>query len=256
MAFATPNVGSDKYTGYSYEGKQIVLVKQRGGSLKKDYHKNNWVPEEKRIEVATLYAALRDWNQVAELSKMSVSVIRKWKDEPWFQNVVSRVLKDKNDVLDVALSDVIHSCADLIKERVANGDTRVNNKTGEQYKVPLGATNLAMVLGILFDKRQLVRGEATSRTETMSFDRRLENLRDTFERFSKNSSIIDVEEIKDNGIPTLQSPETGQGNEEEGPQTLLNGQGDVSEGGAATPVATPLEESLILNPEASGETNK
>ncbi len=192
MSFATPNVGADKYTGYSYEGKPIVVAKKRGGSLKQAHHKNNWQPEEKRIEVATMWAVLRDMQQVSDLTGVSAGVIKKWKDEPWFHNVVSRVVKDKNDVLDKKLTDVIDSCADLIQNRLNVGDPRVNYKTGEVYTVPLDARGLAMVLGILFDKRQLVRGEATSRTETVSFDRRLENLKETFERFSQATQIEGV----------------------------------------------------------------
>ncbi len=189
MSFATPNVGADKYTGYSYEGKPIVLAKKRGGSLKQSHHNDLWQPEDKRIEVATLWAATRDLGAVSEMSGVSVYVIKKWKEEPWFHNVVSRVIKDKNDVLDKKLTDVIDSCATLIQERLTKGDTKVNYKTGEVYTAPLDARGLALVMGILFDKRQLIRGEATSRTENVSFDKRLENLKETFERFSKAAQI-------------------------------------------------------------------
>ena len=189
MSFATPNVGADKYTGYSYEGKPIVLAKKRGGSLKQAHHNHLWQPEEKRIEVATLWAVLRNIAEVSRISGIDVYVIRKWKEEPWFQNVVSRVIKDKNDVLDQKLTGVIESCATMIQERLAQGDTKVNYKTNEVFTAPLDARGLALVMGILFDKRQLIRGEATSRTETVSFDKRLENLKETFERFSKAAQI-------------------------------------------------------------------
>jgi hypothetical protein len=46
-----------------------------------------------------------------------------------------------------------------------------------------------MSLAILFDKRQLIRGEATSRTESISTDRRLEKLKSEFEKFSKTKVI-------------------------------------------------------------------
>ena len=208
-----------------------MLIKQRGGSQKGPHHKNNWVPEDKRIEVATLYAVLKNWQEVADLSKMSVSVIRKWKEEPWFQNVVSRVVKEKNDVLDQKLSDVIHSCADLIKDRLVNGDIRVNYKNGEQFTVPLDARGLAMVMGILFDKRQLIRGEATSRTENISFDRRLENLKETFERFSAATQIEGI--LEDNDELQQEEPQIGQG------QEAASGVLDAE--GGSLPPTEPLE---------------
>lgn len=206
MSFATPNVGASKYTGFSYEGKPIVLAKQRGGVLKQERHNNLWWPEEKKIEVATLWAVLRDVKQVSELSKVGVPTIRKWKDEPWFYNVVSRVVKEKNDILDQKLTGVIDACAIQIQERLLNGDTKVNYKTGQIYTAPLDARGLALVMGIIFDKRQLLRGEATSRTETISFDRRLENLKETFERFSKATQIEGVYSEVGESIPEQQEP--------------------------------------------------
>lgn len=218
MSFATPNVGSDKYTGYSYEGKAIVLAKKRGGSLKQDHHKNSWQPEEKRIEVATMWAVLRNLDQVSELTGVGVGVIKKWKEEPWFHNVVSRVVKDKNDVLDQKLTDVIENCAGLISDRLKDGDPRVNYKTGEVYTVPLDARGLAMVLGILFDKRQLIRGQATSVTENVSFDRRLENLKDAFERFSAATQIEGIK-VENVGIQPEKSQIEGQ--EQESTEILV-----------------------------------
>jgi hypothetical protein len=216
MAFATPNVGKDKYTGYSYEGKQIVLTKRRGYVEKKDYHKNNWLPENKRIEIATLWAVLRNYTEVANLAGVSPSVVKRLKSEPWFQNVVDRVVKEKNDELDKELTGVIHDCARLIKDRLVTGDVRVNFKTGEQYTLPVDARTLATVMGILFDKRQLVRGEATSRTESISFDKRLEHLKEAFEKFSKSTEIEGV--YTDVGI---QQEESERRQEAENPQALL-----------------------------------
>lgn len=222
MAFATPNVGADKYTGYSYEGKQIVLTKQRGNGIKKERHNNLWWPEEKRIEVATLWAVLRSVPKVSELTKVSQEVIRRWKEEPWFHNVVQRVVKEKNDILDQKLTGVIENAAELIQERLVKGDIRVNYKTGQHYEVPMDARTLALMVGILFDKRQLLRGEATSRTETISFDRRLENLKETFERFSKATQIEGIAENV-----TIQSEESEkQGEQETASQTVLEGQGE------------------------------
>ena len=197
MSFGTPNVGARNYTGYSYEGKPIVLAKKRGNPSLKEHHKMGYVPEDKKIEAATLYAVLKNYKEVSEITGVSVANIKKWKQEAWFENVVSRVIKEKNDILDQKLTGVIENCAELIQERLTKGDVRVNYKTGETYEVPLDARGLALVMGIVFDKRQLIRGEATSRTETVSFDRRLENLRDTFEKFSKatqiEGEIIDVD---------------------------------------------------------------
>lgn len=186
----------------------------------------SWIPEDTKVEAATLWAATRNWNLVSELTGISVAKLKKLKEEPFWENVVSRVVKDKNDVLDAELTGIIHKCAEQIQERLTKGDPRVNYKTGEIYEVPLDARGLAMVMGILFDKRQLVRGEATSRTETISADKRLEQLQSAFIKFSQATQIegkrLDEKEQKE---------DAGQGQQE----ALLIEQADFSEGSNGPP---------------------
>lgn len=200
MAFATPNVGKSKYTGYTYEGKDIVLTKVRGRKVKQAHHMREWYPDDKKVEVATMYAVTRNITQTSQFTDVSQAIIRKWKQEPWFANIVSRVIKENNDILDASITDIIADCAKEIKERLTNGDVRgVNFKTGEHYKTPVDSRTLATVMGILFDKRQLLRGEATTRTETVSFDKRLEDLKEAFVKFSK-ASTVEGEVIHDESV--------------------------------------------------------
>jgi len=192
MSFATPNVRPDKYTGFTYEGKPIVLAKQRGVSLKKEYHKSTWHPEEKRLEVATLWAATKDITQVSNLTGITPHTIRKWQKEPWFQNIVQRVIEEKNDLLDKELSNIIHKAVDLLRDRLENGDVRVNYNTQKSFRVEVDARTISLLLSNVFEKRQLLRGEATSRSETVqqvSYDKRLKELQDAFTKYSQSVEI-------------------------------------------------------------------
>jgi hypothetical protein len=195
-------LGLSKTTGYSYEGQPITLRKMSGKPIKEERHRRDWWPEEKRIEAATLYAVTRNYNQVAELSGVPITRIKAWSKEAWWDNVVSTVVKDKNEELDGCLTEIIHECQNQIKDRLKRGDVRVNFKTGEQYLVPLDVRALTMSLAILFDKRQLIRGEATSRTESISADKRLEHLKTEFEKFSK-AKVIEHEKIEGEESPPL-----------------------------------------------------
>jgi len=189
MAFATKVTGIDKYTGFSYNGKPIVATKVAGNPVKKDYHHNSWVPETKKVEVATLWAALRDYDSVSELTKTSITMIRKWQVEPWFKNIVNQVIKDKNEVLDGKITNVLEGCVSLILDRLQHGEQKLAHRTGEIVRVPIDAARAATIVGILFDKRQLLRGEATSRSETGSYDRKLEELKEAFLKYSQASEI-------------------------------------------------------------------
>lgn len=182
-------MGISKYTGYSYEGKPITLTKKPGPPIKQARHNPKWYPEQTKVEAATLYAVTRNWGHTSELSKVPVGTLKKWAQEDWWQNVIGRIVKDKNDELDGALTSIIHECQEQIKNRLQVGDPKVNFKTGDVYYVPLDVRALTMSLAILFDKRQLIRGEATSRSETVSTEKRLEFLKGQFEKFSKAKEI-------------------------------------------------------------------
>jgi len=195
MAFNTPNVAKDKLTGYVYEPedgsgpKQIVLTKKRGHPTKKKHHKATWYPEDKRVEAATLWAATRSTKTVHELTGVTPKVLQEWKKEPWFMNIVSRVKKEKNDELDQQITEIIHECTNMLKERLYKGNTKWNYKTGEQFLVPMDSKDLVMAMGILFDKRQLLRGEATSRSESVTSSEKLEELKQAFLKFSEATEI-------------------------------------------------------------------
>jgi hypothetical protein len=211
VAFATSDTGKDKYTGYSFEGKPIVVTKRRGFPVKEKRHNQKWWPEKIRTDAATLWAATRNIETVSKLTKVPAPLIREWQSEPWFQNIVSRVVKDHNDVLDQALTSVIHKCVEQIQERLLEGDVKINLRTGDRYQVPVDARALASVMGTIFDKRQLVRGEATSRTETVSADKRLAQLQQEFIKFSQATQIEGEKVNADKEDPVPEKDETDQG---------------------------------------------
>jgi hypothetical protein len=229
------NTGLSKYTGYSYEGKPITLTKKPGPPIKQERHNARWFPEETKIEAATMYAATRNLKTVQEYTKVPVSTLRRWQSEPWWTNVVDRVVKDNNDQLDAALTDIIDTCKDQIQDRLKNGDVRVNFKTGETYTTPMSARELTMTLAILFDKRQLIRGEATSRSETVSQDKRLEVLREQFVKFSEASEI---EGEFEDATTLEEDPQAGEG--QSTPEAVLLVEDQRAGAGAGNDCA-PLE---------------
>lgn len=189
MAFATKQTGLSRHTGYFYNNKEIVLSGQQGRVAKRPGHRGDWYPDDKKIEAATLFAVTKSVTQVSKLSGIKESLIRRWRTEPWFLNIVNQVVYEKNELLDSKITDILEKCTELIWDRLTNGDVRVNWKTGEEYVIPLDARGLALVYGIMFDKRQLLRGEATSRHEVTNSDHRLAALKAEFEKFSQATTI-------------------------------------------------------------------
>lgn len=176
-------------TGYMYEGREIVLARTPGNRVKKPRHSDKWWPDVKKIEVATLYAVLRDSEKINQLTDVPVKVIDSWINEPWFGEIVLKVRKERNEKLDAAITEVLAKGLEIVQDRFENGELMVNRRTGEEYRVPVNVKNVAIVADVFFDKRQLIRGEATTRTETITQEQKLEKLKNNFEKLARSKLI-------------------------------------------------------------------
>jgi len=100
--------------------------------------------------------------------------------------------------LENSLTDGIHLAVDTIKERLENGDFKVNGRTGDIFRVPVNSRDIAATLAILYDKRALIRGEATSiKAENKAT---LLSLKEGFEQFAQQLKEKDVIQTQDANV--------------------------------------------------------
>ena len=196
----------EKQTGYEYEGKPITVAMKPGPAPKKENMiSGEWLSQEKKIEVATLWAATRNIKLVSDVTRVYPKVIEKLMTEPWFTNIVNQVVKTSNEQLDAKITRALDTSLDLIQERLEKGEIYVDKRTHKEYRVPVSSKTAAVIADIIFDKRQLIRGEVTSRSEAVSQDQRLIALKEQFEKFSK------AKEIQGEVIHAEPIPQTGEG---------------------------------------------
>lgn len=195
MAFKSPKHGLTKSSGYTYEGREIVLSKTDGKPAKTARNNKKWWPDSKKLESATLFAILRDSKKVSDLTSVPASVIDDWSMEPWFGEIIVKVKKERNEKLDAAITDVLSKGLEIVADRFAHGEIYVDRRTGKEYRVPVNVKNVAIVADIFFDKRQLIRGEATTLTSTITQEEKLQKLRDNFESLAKSKLINPTAEI-------------------------------------------------------------
>lgn len=191
-----------KNTGFTFRGSEIYLCKQPGtprkGLVAKGIQKGMF-PEEKKIEAATIYAATGSLQRAAELSGVPVTVVRGWRQTDEFQALLKEVWTENNEKIDAKFTAIIEKSLDAIVDRLDNGDFFVR-RDGQLARKPISAKELSLVQAINVDKRQLLRGLPTSRSEstgqvedkTVS---RLEKLAETFEnlaRFGRKPKTIEV----------------------------------------------------------------
>lgn len=164
----------------------IIIQKARGQVAKVSKIRNpKFFSDKKRLEAATLYAALGNIPKCAAMTKVPENILRKWVDEDWFLQIMSRIKREENVQLDRKITDAIDKAMDQLKDRIENGDTILNIKTGTKEKIPMGGRDLAIVTGTIFDKRQLIRGEATKIVDATTSEQQLELLAKKFIEFAK-----------------------------------------------------------------------
>jgi uncharacterized protein YbjT (DUF2867 family) len=89
-----------------------------------------------------------------------------------------------SQVADRKLSKVLDLAVKNIEERIVDGDPYTAQ--GEVRFKPVSAKDLAIILGVVYDKRALIRGEATTLTgEAKTEEERLQDLSEAFKEISK-----------------------------------------------------------------------
>jgi len=194
MALAGKDVSPEKKTGFTYLGREIVLSKTRGRPMT---GKGIFgLPDSKRIEVATLWAVVGNIKKVAELSGLNETTIRKWTKEDWFKKLLEDIRTENDEKIDSQTTEIVDKALDAIKDRIENGDFQVT-KTGEIVRKPVAIRDLAIVAAISIDKRQLLRGKPTSRTESVSSEKTLENLASTFAQLAgKTRKPLEIQDVE------------------------------------------------------------
>jgi hypothetical protein len=119
--------------------------------------------------------------KASRLCGVPEDTIRDWKTRSdWWPEVMAQCRIAKAEELDATFSDILDKTTGAILDRIDGGDYVRDSKTGEVSRLPLGGKELATIAGIIFDKRQLLRGDATSRTVSISTGDVLNELQNTF----------------------------------------------------------------------------
>ena len=141
----------------------LLVEEEQDIDLRNLEHPNAVYPKEIKIKAVALFCALGNAKQVAESLGIPTNVLYSWKNEsPWWDDLSIKIRKEQQRDLDALLSTTIHKAVNEISDRLENGDLKYNARTGETVRVPIGAKDLSVTMAILYDKRALLRGEATS----------------------------------------------------------------------------------------------
>lgn len=117
----------------------------------------------------------------------------------WWPMLLKTAAIERQAQLDAKLTAIVHRALDEVDDRLQNGEHVVIK--GEIHKLPIRAKDAAVIAGVAYDKRALLRGQATSRREVVN----LEALRGRFAQVieGKAESLTNIEET--NPMPSALS---------------------------------------------------
>jgi hypothetical protein len=112
------------------------------------------------------------------------------KDSPWFDETLAALRREKQKELDAVLTQAIQKSLASVIDRIEDGDFFHDVKTGEIKRIPMKGKELAVTLAVLYDKRALLRGDATQIKQESKAT--LQSLEDKFKQFALTLKEKDV----------------------------------------------------------------
>jgi hypothetical protein len=189
----SPDTTPEKRTGFTFRGNEIVLSKTRGRPMTGIKKREGWYPDEKRIEVASLFACLGDAVVVGELAKVPPATVKTWRNQDWFKTLLEEIRDENNQKLDAKFTEIVQKCQEQILDRLEHGDC-VLLRDGTEVRKKINAKELALVGAITVDKRQIIRNKPTSISQSVNSegisDDKLKQLAKTF------IELVNKQEIK------------------------------------------------------------
>lgn len=164
---------------------------------------------ENKVQCATLYFMCGSFKQVQKDTGIKWGTIATWaRKSTWWDEVIHKLRKEKQDELDAMMTNFLHEAQHQALDRVKNGDYKMT-AGGELKRVPMSGRDLALTSAAFFDKRALIRGDATSISRRKD---PLGDIKDKLEQFAKFNAAkeIDGTKIKATSIEVTQKIEAGQ----------------------------------------------
>lgn len=147
-----------------------------------------------RLQAVMLYVTEGNMKKVERMTGIPYVTLNVWKESEWWPAALQFCHKRKDKELELRFSRVIHDTVSEIHDRVINGDWKYNAKKDEKQRIPMSGKDLALVMGVIHDKRQLLRGDATSLT--VSKDSQSDKLKALEQKFNEFSSQLKAKTVE------------------------------------------------------------
>ena len=174
-----------------------VLVRR----MKIEHQPRKKWPVEKRIEVVTKYLALGNLRLVSELTGVSYGLIRMWKGEPWWTDLVAEIRATRHINVDNKLSKIVDKSLEMLGDRLENGEVVYNKKTGELERKELSVLTVNKIANDMMIRqielgKQKIQETNSEKQQTVADQIRL--LAEEFAKFNTKRTIeVKVKDVTD-----------------------------------------------------------
>jgi len=158
-------------------------------------NKSYWAESVKQKAVE-LFTKTGSASLTARELNIPIDTMNGWKKKDWFKDAVATKRNEQIELLDSKLTESIDEAILQIQDRLKNGDTVYNQRTGKFTQAPAKLRDLNSAFNSLVDKRQLIRKLPTKITEQQSTAAQLQNLAEQFQQFVTGK-------IKEEGVEQL-----------------------------------------------------
>lgn len=162
------------------------------GNLTRKHVPNKHWPKEKKIEAVVQWLALGNLKLVAASTGVSYGMLKQWRIQPWWKEYEAEIRNTENLKLDKDMTKIVERSLEVIADRMEHGDHVYDNKTGQIRRKPVTMKDAAKVSVDLLTKRELLRGNATSRSESTQIpvQEQLKLLAEQFAMMTKNPQLV------------------------------------------------------------------
>lgn len=177
--------------------------------------------DEKKLEVVQEYLIMGNMRMVATATGVPYEVIRKWKSNPWWAEMVAQIRSTQSLEMDSKMSEIVAKSLDAVLDRVENGDFIYDQKTGEVRRKPAALRDLHRVAVDVLGKREILRdkSEENKQVASVTVAEHLKMLANEMSKWNKpKQHAIILEDVQDaipNERKTGLQEGTGLGTQEE-----------------------------------------
>lgn len=119
-----------------------------------------------RRQAVAHWLVLGNMAEVSRQLNIPRTTLMQWREQDWWNDYYVSLRQDKNLDVDCMMTAAVHKALNVVLDRLEHGNLMYID--GQHVRVGVHGRDAAVIAGILFDKRQLLRSLPTSISERSS----------------------------------------------------------------------------------------